>query len=135
MSPSPKDSKAGTPVAPAAPALAAEADVADPGKAAKIRAQQIEQQAGKYGSTPAAASAKAHQPTDEEIEEKSWIEIELVDEEDNPVPGERYRITLPDESVAQGTLDEKGFARVEGIDPGTCQITFPELDKDAWEKI
>jgi len=23
---------------------------------------------------------------------------------------------------------------VEGIDPGTCKITFPELDKDAWEK-
>ena len=134
MSPSPKSGTAGTPVAPAAPALAAEADVADPGKAAKIKAQQIEKQVGDYDSTPAAA-AKAHKPTEEDIEEKSWIEIEMVDEADNPVPGERYRITLPDESVAQGTLDEKGFARVEGIDPGTCQITFPELDKDAWEKI
>ena len=70
---------------------------------------------------------------DEEAEERSWIEIELVDEEDEPVPGEKYKITLPDGSVAQGTLDQNGFARVEGIDSGTCQITFPKLDKDAWE--
>jgi hypothetical protein len=46
-----------------------------------------------------------------------------------------YRITLPDGSVAEGTLDENGFARVEGIVPGTCQITFPSLDKEAWEKV
>ncbi len=74
------------------------------------------------------------EPTDEEEKKKSWIEIELVDEEDNPVPGERYRITLPDgKTLAEGRLDDKGFARVDGIDPGTCQITFPDLDKEAWE--
>ncbi len=76
------------------------------------------------------------EPTDEEEKEKkSWIEIELVDEEGNPVPGERYKVILPDgQTVAEGTLDEKGFARISGIDPGTCKITFPNLDKDAWEK-
>ncbi len=72
---------------------------------------------------------------EEEKEKKSWIEIELVDEENNPVPGEKYKVILPDgKTVAEGTLDEKGFARVEGIDPGSCKITFPNLDKDAWEK-
>jgi type VI secretion system secreted protein VgrG len=84
------------------------------------------------------AEAAAHDaPThteSEEDEEKSWIEIELVDEEGEPVPGERYRITLPDgETVATGTTDQNGMARVSGIDPGTCKITFPDLDKDAWE--
>jgi hypothetical protein len=34
-----------------------------------------------------------------------------------------------------GTLDGKDFARIDGIEPGTCKITFPELDKYAWEKI
>ena len=59
----------------------------------------------------------------------------MVDEENHPVAGLAYRITLPDgETVAEGTLDEKGFARVDGIEPGTCKITFPDLDKDAWEK-
>ena len=75
-------------------------------------------------------------PTEEEKQKKkSWIEIELVDEDDNPIPGERYKVTLPDgRTVAEGTLDENGFARVDGIDPGTCKITFPRLDKDAWKK-
>ena len=73
---------------------------------------------------------------DDEVEERSWIEIELVDEDDQPVTGERYRITLPDgTTVAQGTTGSDGVARVSGIDPGTCKITFPDLDKDAWEKI
>jgi len=100
---------------------------------AEIKAEQKQTKTGKYGSTP----VKPHKPptTEEEAEEKSWIEIEMVDEEDEPVTGEKYKITLPDDSVAQGTLDNNGFARVDGIDPGTCKITFPELDKDAWEMI
>lgn len=118
----PKSGKAGSPVAPTDPENPVEADVADPGKAAKLKE--------KKGTTK---PEKAHKPTEEDKEEKSWIEIELVDEEDQPVPGEKYKITLPDGSVAKGTLDENGFARVEGIEPGTCQITFPNLDKDAWE--
>jgi hypothetical protein len=69
-------------------------------------------------------------------QKKSWIEIEMVDEDNNPVPGEKYRIILTDnKTFAEGTLDEKGFARVEGIEPGSCKVTFPKLDKDAWEKV
>jgi type VI secretion system secreted protein VgrG len=85
----------------------------------------------------AAYQAPSHkEPTDEdEKKKKSWIEIELVDEDNNPIPGERYKVTLPDgKTLAEGTLDHNGFARVNGIDPGSCKITFPNLDKDAWEK-
>lgn len=64
----------------------------------------------------------------------SFVEIELVDEDGKPVPGERYQITLPNGRVATGTLDGKGKGRVEGFDPGTCKVTFPRLDKDTWEK-
>lgn len=127
----PLNGKAGTPVDPTAPAAAQEADVADPGEVTKIKAKQMANNEGKYGAEP----VKAHQPSEEDVEEKSWIEIEMVDEADEPVTGERYKIVLPDSSVAEGTLDEKGFARVDGIDPGTCQVSFPDLDKDAWEKI
>ena len=57
-----------------------------------------------------------------------------MDKKGKPVPGEPYRVTLPDGQTASvGTLDEKGFARIEGIDPGTCKITFPRLDKNAWK--
>jgi type VI secretion system secreted protein VgrG len=79
------------------------------------------------------SDAPTHNPGQNK-DKKHWIEIELVDEDGNPVPGEPYRITLPDGStVADGTLNEKGWARVDHIDPGTCQVTFPNLDKDAWE--
>jgi hypothetical protein len=64
-----------------------------------------------------------------------WIEIELVDEENQSVPGEKYRIELPDGSVVEGSLDSQGRARCEGIAPGNCKITFPNLDKEAWEKV
>ena len=63
---------------------------------------------------------------------KSWIEVALIDEEGHPVPYERYRVVPPDGTVREGFLDAKGQARVEGIDPGTCQVTFPNLDAEAW---
>jgi hypothetical protein len=131
-----KSGKAGKAVSPAAPAKPEDADIADPGKVAEIKAEQLETKSGKYGSTKIKPFKP---PTEEEKEEKkeelSWIEIELVGEDDEPIPGEKYKITLPDDSVAEGTLDEKGAARVEGFEKGTCKVCFPDLDKEAWEKI
>jgi hypothetical protein len=74
---------------------------------------------------------------DSDDEEAHWIEIEVVDDEDNPVPGIRYQITLPDgETIARGTTGADGVARVSGIpDSGNCQVTFPELDGETWEMI
>ena len=122
-----KSGRAGSAVTPASPNTAEDADIADPGKMAKIKAEQVEKKQGKYGKE----ETKPHKSE----EEKSWIEIEMLGEDDKPIPGEKYKIILPDDTVAQGTLDEKGFARIEGIEPGTCKVSFPDLDKDAWEKI
>ena len=66
---------------------------------------------------------------------KTWIAIELVGEDNKPIPGVAYRIVLTDGTKQEGTLDEHGSARVDGIDPGTCVVTFPDLDKDAWQGI
>jgi type VI secretion system secreted protein VgrG len=69
-------------------------------------------------------------------DKKHWIEIQLFDEDGNPVPYEKYRITLPDgQTLAEGTLNEEGWARVDHIDPGTCKVTFPELDEEVWNKM
>jgi hypothetical protein len=44
-------------------------------------------------------------------------------------------VTLPDGTVHEGSLDHNGFARVDGIEnPGSCDITFPELDDGAWDR-
>lgn len=137
-----KSGKAGSLVAPVAPKEAVEADKADPGEVEKVKAKQVKAKSGKYG----APKVKAFKPpesggggggggsdSEEEKKKTSWIEIEMVGEDKKPIAGERYRITLPDGSVAEGTLDEKGLARVEGFEPGSCKVTFPDLDQDAWE--
>jgi hypothetical protein len=64
-----------------------------------------------------------------------WIEINLRDMEGQPVPGKKYRIKLPDGVVEEGTLDEFGHAERYGIMEGTCQVSFPEFDAEAWERI
>jgi hypothetical protein len=62
-----------------------------------------------------------------------WIAIELVGEDDQPVPWEAFRVVLPDGQVESGFLDENGVARIEGIlSPGQCKVSFPQLDKDLW---
>jgi hypothetical protein len=63
----------------------------------------------------------------------SWIEIELIDEADQPVAGMEYRVRLADGTVRLGKLDKNGCARVERIEAGECEVTFPTLDQDAWE--
>lgn len=119
-------------VKPFSPDESLDADTADPGEVAKVKAKQKETQTGKYGSTKA-KPFKEEPEEKEEAKETSWIEIELHDQEGEPIAGERYEIKLPDGKVSKGSLDGKGFARVQGFDPGQCKVTFPELDKDATE--
>ena len=139
-----KSGRAGNAVPPAIPDKVEDADIADPGKVAEIKAEQTKTKSGKYGSEQAQpykggqtqqGSTEEQTGTEQENEQASWIEIELVGEDDEGIPGEKYKITLPDKSVAEGTLDEKGFARIEGFEKGTCKICFPDIDKEAWEKI
>ena len=135
----PKDGSAGSPVEPTAPVAAEEADVADPGEMAEIKKEQIERKKGKYGTEPVQPhkppTAEESEKSEEEKVETTWIEIELVGEDDQPISGEKYKVILPDETVDQGTLDQNGWARIDGFTAGTCKISFPDLDQDAWEFI
>ncbi len=63
------------------------------------------------------------------------IELELVGEDGAPIAGAAYRVVLPDGRVIEGALDRRGTARVEAIPRGVCSVSFPELDRDAWERI
>ncbi len=129
--PSPKSGNAPNAVSPAGPKEAVEADKADPGEV--TQAKGAGGASGTGAGAGAAGAAKPHKPTEEDKKtKKSWIEVVLVDMENRPVPGEPYRITLPDNSVAEGTLDDKGFVRVEAFDAGNCKITFPNRDQSVW---
>jgi hypothetical protein len=62
----------------------------------------------------------------------TWIEIELVDSQNRPVRNERFRMELPGGEFYEGTTDNRGSARIEGIDPGVCELNFPERDMREW---
>ncbi|WP_417698152.1 hypothetical protein [Pseudomonas sp.] len=64
----------------------------------------------------------------------TFVEIELLDMQGQPVSGEPYVIVLPNGTQRSGVLDELGRARAEGVDPGNCQVTFPKLDQRAVER-
>jgi len=120
--PAPKSGTPGSLVPPTDPAPSTDAIDSNPGSSTQAQSTT--------DSSSSTSAAAPHQP---DPAKKSWIEITLVDTEDRPVPGEPYEITLPDNTVASGTLDEKGHARVEGFDKGNCKITFPKLDQTVWE--
>ncbi|MCC6527984.1 MAG: carboxypeptidase regulatory-like domain-containing protein [Polyangiaceae bacterium] len=63
---------------------------------------------------------------------RSWIEIVLIDENDAPVPNAACEVTPPNGSPDLYTTDANGRIRLEDIDPGVCNISFVELDKEAW---
>lgn len=72
-------------------------------------------------------------PAEKQKVKKDWIEIILVDMDGNPMPGVKYRITPPGGAPTEGTLNEFGQAGLYQIEPGSCKITFPDLDQEAWD--
>jgi hypothetical protein len=82
----------------------------------------------------APAVEKEEKPEVVDPKKTSWVEIELIDDEGLPVAFEAYRVQLPDDSIIDGTLDGRGQARIEGIDPGTCKVTFPDRDAKDWKR-
>ena len=63
--------------------------------------------------------------------ERTWVEIELLDMVDQPVPHERYWIKLPNGTVREGALDAMGLAYFDDLDPGQCTIRWLGRDEEA----
>jgi Rhs element Vgr protein len=87
------------------------------------------------GSGAVSGDLKSDRKDKDKTEKKlSWIEIELLDEASKPVAGEKYRIELPDGTPREGMLDSSGRARIDGIEPGSCKVSFPDRDAKDWKK-
>ncbi|PYS40769.1 MAG: hypothetical protein DMG14_09475 [Acidobacteria bacterium] len=95
-------------------------------------------EAAVYDSGAGAVAGKLafeHPDKDKKDKKLSWVEIELVDGEGKPIPSEKYLLELPDGKKREGMLDSEGRARVDGIDPGTCKVSFPNRDAKDWKKL
>ncbi|CAG0996674.1 hypothetical protein PHYC_02607 [Phycisphaerales bacterium] len=114
--------KMGGLVAPAAPDEAKDADDAVTGEVSKYQGHEHTQEAA-----PEKKEAK------KDPEKKGWIEVSLVDMSGNPICGEEVEVTDPDDDLHYATTNDKGVARVEYLTEGTCKVTFPRLDGEAWE--
>jgi hypothetical protein len=130
-----KDGSAGSIIAPVAPAEAIDALDEKPGGVTKA---SLSGQAPPKIKVAKIAAPDFKPPTADEAKSKevklTWIEIELLDKSGAPVAGAPYEIKMKDGTVARGTLNEKGMARVEDVEEGTCEVTFPEYAPSSWAK-
>ena len=55
---------------------------------------------------------------------QDWVEIQLMDAEQNPIPNEDYKIIFADGQEKSGKLDEKGKAVLKDLPPGGYKIIF-----------
>jgi type VI secretion system secreted protein VgrG len=116
-----------------APATAKAADTAESGGHKTYSGSGGGGAAGPSGRGSTAPPPPTHNPTSPENKEKThWIGIRLKDRTGKPVPGQAYKVVLPNGEVSEGTLDDEGKAKIEHIDPGNCQVSFPGLAD--WKK-
>jgi len=62
------------------------------------------------------------------------VEFQLVDSDDRPYPGQRYRIEFEDESVLEGVAGKDGKVKLTGVPKGGYKLSFPDLDAHMWDK-
>jgi hypothetical protein len=69
-----------------------------------------------------------------QAEPTSWISVELVDDDGNPVPNMPFQVTDPDGKVWNATTNMAGKARLDGMNAGSCKVTFTTLEDVAWSR-
>jgi hypothetical protein len=96
--------------------------------AAPIVGPPGEEKVSEHAGEEAFSTLEAGPPT-------HWVEIQLVGEDGEGIPGQRYRIVAPDGVEWRGFTDSLGVARLSRIPGGTCEVFFPDLDAEAWEPV
>ncbi len=86
------------------------------------------------GQIEATLQQVADADEDQAEDEASWVEIELVDQNGLPVAGEAWELISPSGKTYSGSLDANGRSHVAVDQPGTCQVSFPRLDRRAWSR-
>jgi hypothetical protein len=94
----------------------------------------------RLAAAPAATVARGPTVTPSQLRQTEepktyWIEIQLLDDQREPIADEPYLIVAPDNQEYPGVTDSDGLARIDGLlAPGECKISFPSRDKDHWDR-
>ncbi len=65
--------------------------------------------------------------------DKAFVELDLKDQDGNPVANEWFQVEFPDGTVKEGRTDGSGHAWVPGAKEGNVKVSLPRLDKNDWK--
>jgi uncharacterized Zn-binding protein involved in type VI secretion len=63
---------------------------------------------------------------------KAWVEVEVTDANGDPLPYQKVQVTDAGGTVRFAFSDGQGLVRIQGMAPGSCTITLPDLDESSW---
>ncbi len=69
------------------------------------------------------------------LKDPHWIEVELLDDNGQPVPNQRVLLVHEDGSEKSLVSDVEGRVRWEPIAPGSVSVRLPDLDADLWQAL
>jgi hypothetical protein len=86
---------------------------------------------GRWGAPPAVHKPRElpHEPDARPLPASTWVAVMVVDEDERPLVGARFRLRLPDASIVIGVLDGNGHTHVDGIEPGKCWIEITDIER------
>lgn len=61
---------------------------------------------------------------------EDWIELELTDDDNNPIGEIGYKVFLPNGEIREGRLDSNGYAKEEKIPPGRVEIVYDDAEEE-----
>ncbi|MCH9686408.1 MAG: hypothetical protein K0V04_33555 [Deltaproteobacteria bacterium] len=68
-------------------------------------------------------------PPPRQEDPEHWIEVQMLDESDEPLNGVLCEVELPDGQKRSGWTNDVGLLRIDGIvAAGDCKIRFPKYD-------
>jgi hypothetical protein len=96
--------------------------------AARRPAEGVDVRTVRLGSDLGAIELVAEKPTTLILSVRQWVGIRLLDGAGRGVPGRAYRIITASGKTLEGSLDERGQARLDDVDEGPCSVVFPDID-------
>lgn len=131
------NSGSGAPVSPTAVAGMSPGAAEDPSAAQSTKPGKDTRYSGASATTP--GSVPIDIPTEEQghdFDAPTFVEFQLLDASEQPVPNERYRVELPDGAIREGRTDSEGVARFEPVpDMGVAYIQFPDREDPEWRLL